>query len=71
MNSAGSFAGVLKGRHGFSYTEGIVTEHNAPHSRIFGCDQEGNSLGTSRLAMSEVQVCGIPKQSIGKVAPTS
>ena len=34
------------------------------------CDQEGNSLGQSRLAMSEVQVCGIPKLSIGKVAPT-
>jgi hypothetical protein len=48
-----------------------MTEHNATLSRLLGCDQEGNSLGESRLAMSEVQVCGIPKLSIGKVAPTS
>jgi hypothetical protein len=33
-----------------------------------GCDREGNSLGKSRLAMCEVQICGVPKSSIGKVA---
>jgi len=66
MNSAGSLARVLKGRHRLSYTDCIMTEH----TMTVRCDQEGNSLGQSRLAMSEVQVCGIPKLSIGKVAPT-
>ena len=66
MNSARSLAGVLKGRPRFSYTDCIMTERNM----TVQCDQEGNSLGQSRLAMSEVQVCGIPKLSIGKVAPT-
>ena len=70
MNSAGSFARVRNGRQRLSYTEAIMTRHNATQGRIFGCDQEGNSLGTSRLAMCEVQVCGIPKLSIGELAPT-
>ena len=70
MNSAESFATVLKGGNSLSYTELIMTRHNATQSRIFGCDQEGNSLGKSRLAMCEVQVCGIPKLSIGEWAPT-
>jgi hypothetical protein len=65
MNSAGSLAVVLKGMHGLSYTDPIMTERNMTAR----CDQEGNSLGQSRLAMSEVQVCGIPKHCIGKVAP--
>ena len=47
-----------------------MTRINATQSRIFGCDQEGNSLGKSRLAMCEVQVCGIPKLRIGELAPT-
>ena len=34
------------------------------------CQQGGNSLGQSRLAMSEVQICGIPKLSLQEVAPT-
>jgi hypothetical protein len=34
------------------------------------CPQEGNSLGQSRLAMSEVEVCGIPKLSLGEVPST-
>ena len=71
MNSAGSLASVRDCRHRLSYTEPMMTEHNAMFSRLFGCEREGNSLGESRLAMSEVQVCGIPKLSIGKVAPTS
>jgi hypothetical protein len=70
MNSAGSFARVRKCHHRLSYTDVIMTESNDMHSRIFGCDQEGNSLGTSRLAMSEVQICGIPKPCIGEVAST-
>jgi hypothetical protein len=70
MNSAGSFAGVLKSGHRLSYNERIMTEHNAMQSSIVGCNQEGNSLGKSRLAMSEVQICGVPKLSIGEMAPT-
>jgi hypothetical protein len=70
MNSAGSLASVLKGRDRLSYTDLIMTKRAATKSRIFRCDQEGNSLGRSRLAMSEVKVCGIPKLSIGELAPT-
>ena len=64
MNSAESLAGVLKGHHRLSYTDYIMKEHNM----TVRCDREGNSLGKSRLAMCEVQICGVPKSSIGKVA---
>jgi hypothetical protein len=47
-----------------------MTEQNATHGRLYLCRREGNSLGQSRLAMSEVQICGIPKPSLGEVAPT-
>jgi hypothetical protein len=47
-----------------------MTEYNATCGRLFRCHQRGNSLGESRPAMSEVQVCGIPKPSIGEVAST-
>jgi hypothetical protein len=47
-----------------------MTEQNATHRRLYRCRREGNSLGQSRLAMSEVQICGIPKLSLGEVAPT-
>jgi hypothetical protein len=70
MNSPRSFAVVLRGRDRLSYTEAIMTEHNATLSRGFRFDQEGNSLGQSRLAMSEVQICGIPKLRSEGVAPT-
>ena len=40
------------------------------HGRLSRRRQGGNSLGQSRLAMSEVQICGIPKLSTGEVAPT-
>ena len=66
MNSAGSLARVLKDHHRLSYTDSIMTEH----TMTVRCDQEGNSLGKSRLAMCEVQICGVPKSSIGKVALT-
>jgi hypothetical protein len=66
MNSAGSLAGVLKGHHRLSYTDCIMTEHNM----TVRCDQGGDSLGKSRLAMCEVQICGVPKSIIGKVALT-
>ncbi len=66
MNSARSLPIVLEGHGWLSYTGDIMTEHNM----TVRCDQEGNSLGQSRLAMSEVQVCGIPKLCSGRVAPT-
>ena len=47
-----------------------MTEQNATHGRLYRCRREGNSLGQSRLAMSEVQICGIPKPSLVGVAPT-
>ncbi len=34
------------------------------------CQQGGNSLGTARAAMSEVQICGIPKRQSRGVDPT-
>jgi hypothetical protein len=45
-------------------------EQSATHALLDWCPREGNSLGQSRLAMSEVQICGIPKLSLGEVAPT-
>jgi len=47
-----------------------MTEYNATCRRLFLCLRMGNSLSESRLAMSEVQICGIPKPSIGEVAST-
>jgi len=44
--------------------------HDTMEGRLCRCQKEGNSLGQSRLAMSEVQICGIPKLSEGEVAPT-
>jgi len=66
MNSARSLPIVLKGHEWLSYTDQMMTGHNM----TVRCDQEGNSLGQSRLAMSEVEVCGIPKLCSGRVAPT-
>ncbi|HEX4126534.1 MAG TPA: hypothetical protein VHX67_03040 [Acidimicrobiales bacterium] len=40
------------------------------HPATFRCHLEGNSLGESRLAVSEVRICGIPKLSSGGVAST-
>jgi hypothetical protein len=70
MNSARSFTAELRGRAGVSYTEAIMTGQNDMHGRLCRCQQEGNSQGQSRLAMSEVQICGIPKLSKGEVATT-
>jgi hypothetical protein len=54
---------------GASYTESTMTDENATHDRQCRSQQGGNSLGQSRLAMSEVQICGIPKLSSEGVAP--
>ena len=70
MNSAGFPVPWSERCHTYSYTEQIMTEQNATHGRFYRCRREGNSLGQSRLAMSEVQICGIPKLSLGEVAPT-
>ncbi|HEX4434608.1 MAG TPA: hypothetical protein VH012_07255 [Acidimicrobiales bacterium] len=47
-----------------------MTAQNAMQTRLVRSHQEGNSLGQSRSALSEVQICGIPKLSSGEVAPT-
>ena len=75
MNSARSFALLFRSPNGVSYTEQIMTGQSALDRSLERCPQEGNSSGQSRLAMSEVQmsevqICGIPKLSLGKVAPT-
>ena len=54
----------------FPYTEVIMTEQRNMHTDMIWCQQGGNSLLQSRLALAEVQICGIPKLSQGKVAPT-
>jgi hypothetical protein len=38
--------------------------------RLVRSDEPGNSYGQARAAMSEVQICGIPKLSALGVAPT-
>jgi hypothetical protein len=70
MNSAGFLGSRSRACHTASYTGHIMTERNAMHGRLYLCRREGNSLGQSRQAMSEVQICGIPKLSLGEVAPT-
>jgi hypothetical protein len=52
-----------------SYTGLIMTEYNATCKGPFRSHQGGNSLDQSLVAMSEVQICGIPKLSTGEVAP--
>ena len=70
MNSARSLPQVFRRHTPFSYTELIMTEYNATCSRLFRCHQGGNSLDQSLMAMSEVQICGIPKLSSGEVVST-
>jgi hypothetical protein len=70
MNSAGSFAAWSKGSESAPYTDQIMTNQNALREWLCQSQPEGNSLGQSRLAMSEVQICGIPKLSSGGVAST-
>jgi hypothetical protein len=51
-----------------------AAEHEEPEGmtnrRLLLCQHEGNSLGQSRAAMAEVQICGIPKLRMQEVAPT-
>jgi hypothetical protein len=46
-----------------------MTSDEVTHGRLDRC-QGGISLGQSRVAMSEVQICGIPKRSPQEVAST-
>ena len=70
MNSARSFTEAFHGRDGVSYTEAMMTGQHAMHGRLDRRPLGGNSLGQSRLAMSEVQICGIPKLRTREVDPT-
>ena len=46
-----------------------MTPQSATSRQLFPCQQGGNSLGQSRVAMAEVQIGGIPKLSIPEVDP--
>jgi hypothetical protein len=47
-----------------------MSQQNATN-RMFRSPQGGNTLVESRCAMSEVQICGIPKLGAGEVASTA
>ncbi len=47
-----------------------MTPQSVTSGRLFLCQQGGNSLGKSRAAMTEVQICGIPKPRTQEVDPT-
>ena len=70
MNSRTRAADASRRGTGPSYTEEIMTRQGVNGSRLFLCQRGGNSLGQSRVAMAEVQICGIPKLSTQEVAPT-
>jgi hypothetical protein len=70
MNSAVQRANSYGGAGGAPYTLVIMTQQRATSGRLVRCHGGGNSLGESRVAMSEVQIGGIPKQSAEEVAPT-
>jgi hypothetical protein len=53
------------------YSGVLMTRTSATIDPLLGCPVGGNSLGQSRVAMSEVQICGIPKPSNWEEAPTS
>ena len=70
MNSAQTVPDLVRRHDRRSYTGLIMTEHNVTCNRLFRCHQGGNSLDQSLMAMSEVQICGIPKLSSWEVAST-
>jgi hypothetical protein len=47
-----------------------MTQQSVLNDRLIFGQTGGNSLGQSRAAMSEVQICGIPKLSSLEVAST-
>jgi hypothetical protein len=73
MNSAGSLAARSRGRDSVSYNQTIMTGQRTrqwEHRQSDLCPCQGYALRQSRLALSEVQIFGIPKLSLGEVAPT-
>jgi hypothetical protein len=70
MNSAGFVGSKSRGCHSPLYNAYIMTTDDALYGYPSGCRREGNSLRQARLGMAEVQICGIPKLSLGEVAPT-
>ncbi len=47
-----------------------MTQQQAMNGWLVQCQEQGNSLGAWRVAISEVQICGIPKPLMTEVAPT-
>jgi hypothetical protein len=70
MNSAGYPGSGSRRRDSPLYNVLIMTRRDTLYGHPSGCRREGNSLSQWRLGMAEVQICGIPKLSLGKVAPT-
>jgi len=70
MNICRGVPSPVNGRGRVSYTGLTMTQHHALSARLISSQKGGNSLGQSRVAMSEVQICGIPKLSCLEVAPT-
>ena len=70
MNSLLRTPSRAGGRDRVSYTEQIMTQQNMRNAWLVFGQEGGSSLGQSRVAMSEVQICGIPKLSSPEVAPT-
>lgn len=70
MNSAVHRANPYGGPGRAPYTRPIMPQQKAKNGRLVRCHGGGNSLGESRVAMSEVQIGGIPKLSPQEVAPT-
>jgi hypothetical protein len=71
MNSLRWTARAFRGRLDVSYTQDVMTDASVTASRLSPAHQGGNSLGQSRAALSEVQICGIPKASLLEVASTT
>jgi hypothetical protein len=56
--------------HRTTYTHVVMSQQKATN-RMCRSLQERNGLGEPRWAMSEVQICGIPKPGAGEVASTA
>ncbi len=71
MNSVRNHARRVRRPEATSYTEWTMTGHSTS-VRLARWQQgnSGSSLGQARVAMAEVQICGIPKLSMLEVALT-
>jgi hypothetical protein len=61
---------VLGGNRSTTYTRVVMSQQKATN-RVCRSLQGGNSLVEPRWAMSEVQICDIPKLGAGEVASTA